>query len=145
MSWSGPDWVQLFGTLCASCILISVSFRFGKFSDIISSNIFSIPFYFSFPSGIPIMHRLACFMLSHRSVILFPCFFIWFSVACPDWVISIILTSTSLIHSSALFILFFIAFSSVCISASEFSIFSWLLLKCSSFFLGNLHTVHIFS
>ena len=64
------------------------------------------------------------------------CFFlIWFSVCCPDWVISIILSSTSLIHSSALFILVFIAFSSVCISTNEFSSFSWLLLIFSSSFL----------
>ena len=49
--------------------------------------------------------------------------------------ISIILSSTSLIRSSALFILVFIALSSVCISASEFSSFSWLLLIFSSSFL----------
>ena len=50
-------------------------------------------------------------------------FSIWFSVCCPDWVISIILCSTSLILSSALFIQVFIAFPSVCISANEFSSF----------------------
>ena len=49
--------------------------------------------------------------------------------------ISIILSSTSLIHSSALFILVFTAFSSVYISANEFSSFSWLLLIFSSSFL----------
>uniref|UniRef100_A0A4X1UK17 Uncharacterized protein n=1 Tax=Sus scrofa TaxID=9823 RepID=A0A4X1UK17_PIG len=81
------------------------------------------------------MRRLACFILSHRSIILLSCFFIWFSVCCPDWVISIILSSTSLIRSSELFILFFIALSSVCISANEFSSFSWLLLILSSSFL----------
>ena len=62
-------------------------------------------------------------------------FSIWFSVCCPDWVISIILSSKSLIHSSALFILLFIALSSVCISANEFYSFSWLLLICSHSFL----------
>ena len=56
------------GAFCSSYILTSVFFRFGKFSDIISSIIFSIPFSFS-SSGIPIMHRLACFILSHRSLI----------------------------------------------------------------------------
>ena len=71
---------NLFGALCASYILKSVSFRFGKFPVIISSNIFSIPLSFSTPSGIPIMLRLAHFILSHRSLILLSCFLIWFSV-----------------------------------------------------------------
>ena len=61
---------NLFGALCVSCILISVSFRFRKFPVIISSNIFSIPLSFSSPSGIPIMPRLAYFILSHRCLIL---------------------------------------------------------------------------
>ena len=126
---------NLFGALCAACILISVCFRFGKFPSIISSNVFSIPFPFSFPSGIPIMCRLAYFILSHRSLILLSCFLIWFSVCSPDWVISVILFSMSLIHCSALFILLFIALSSVCIFANEFSSFSWLLLIFSSSFL----------
>ena len=64
-----------------------------KSFKIISSNIFSIPFSSSSPSEIPIMHRLACFILSYRSLILLSCFFICFSVCCPDWVISIILSS----------------------------------------------------
>ena len=71
---------NLLGTLCASCILISVSFRFGTFSDIVSSNIFSIPFSFSSLSGIPIMHRLGCFTLSHRSLIMLLVFFFFYLV-----------------------------------------------------------------
>ena len=66
---------NLFEALCASYILMSVSFRFGKFSAIISSNMFTMPFSFSSPSGIPIMHRLAHFILSHRSLVLLSCFF----------------------------------------------------------------------
>ena len=66
---------NLFGALYTSCFLILVSFRFRKFSAVISSNIFSIPLSFSSPSVIPIMHRLACFILSHRSLILLLCFF----------------------------------------------------------------------
>ena len=58
-------------------------------------------------------------------LILLSWFFIWFSVCCPDWVISITFSSKSLIHSSALFILLFSAFYSVCVSANEFSNFSW--------------------
>ena len=66
---------NLFEALCASYILMSVSFRFGKFSAIISSSMFSMPFSFSSPSGIPVMHRLAHFILSHRSLVLLSCFF----------------------------------------------------------------------
>ena len=117
------------------CILISVSFRFGKFSTIISSNNFSIPFSFSWPSEIPIIHGLAHYILTHISLYCFHVFS-WFSVYCPDWVISIILSSKSLICSSALFILLFSAFSSVCISANEFSNFSWFLLIFSGSFLN---------
>ena len=49
--------------------------------------------------------------------------------------ISIILSSRSLIHSSALFILLFIAFSSAFISVNEGSNFSWFLFIVSSSFL----------
>ena len=42
-------------------------FRFGKYLVIIYSNTFSITSYVSF-SGIPIRHRLAYFILSHRSL-----------------------------------------------------------------------------
>ena len=65
---------NLFRHLCASCIWVSVFFRFGKFSTTISSNIFSTPF-FSSPFGIMSMHILACFILSHRSFIFLPFFF----------------------------------------------------------------------
>ena len=45
--------------------------------------------------------------------------FFYLSVfCCPDWVINIILSSMSLIHSSALFLLLFITFSSVFILAN---------------------------
>ena len=86
-------------------------------------------------SSIPSMHSLAHFIVSHRSLILLSCFFIQFSVCCPDWVITIILSSKSLIRSSALFILLFSASNSACTSASEFSNVSWLLLLLSSSFL----------
>ena len=42
------------------------SFRFGKFSAIISSKTFSISSSLSSPSGIPIIHRLARLLVSHR-------------------------------------------------------------------------------
>lgn len=49
-------------------------FRFGKFSAIISSNTFWMPFSLSSP-GIPIVHRLECFILSHKSCMLLSFFF----------------------------------------------------------------------
>ena len=82
-------WFNMFGALCASCILILLSFRFGKFSVIISSNTLLIPFSLSSPSGIPIMPRLTCFILSNRSLILLSFGFHlavligWFPLFCP--------------------------------------------------------------
>ena len=73
---------NLFGALCASSILISVSFRSEDFSDIISSNIFLIHFSSS-SSEMPMMHRLTHFMLSHRPLILSSCFFQL--VLCQSW------------------------------------------------------------
>ena len=210
----------MFETICASCIWISIFiFRLVEFSAIISSNTFSIPFALSSPSGIPIMHKLAHFILSqwrrqwHATPVLLPgkshgrrsledcspwgrwgsdtterlhfyfslscigegngnplqrsclenprdggawwaavygvaqsrtrlkqlsnssssilsqrslyCFhfFFWLSICCSDWMISINLSFRSLIHSSALFILLFTAFSSAFVSVNEFLIF----------------------
>ena len=135
MSWCVSVWVHLVWDPLWFLDL-SVSFRFGKFSTIISSNIFSIPFSFSFPSRIPIMNRLAHLILSHKSLMFLSLFFlIWLSVFCPGWVISIILSSKSLIHSSALFILLFNAFNSACNSANGFYIFSKLFHIIYSSFL----------
>ena len=110
---------KFWGALCASSILILVSFRLGTFLAIISSNICTIIFSFSYPSGIPSICRLAYFVLSHSSPILLSCFFHWFSVCYPDWVISIVLSS----KSSALFSLPFSAFNSACILQINFLIF----------------------
>ena len=65
---------NLFGALCDFGRLMSVFVRFAKFSAITSSNVFLISFSFLSPSGIPIMHRLAHFILSHGSLILLSCF-----------------------------------------------------------------------
>ena len=115
---------SLFCAFCDYCILIPVSFSLGKFWDIISSNIFPIHFSFSSASWIAVMHRWTPVMLPHRSLMLLSCVFMWFSACCPDWVISIMLSSMSLIHSSALFTLPFSAFSPVWLSAKDFSNFS---------------------
>ena len=89
---------------------------------------------FPSPSGIPIMYRLANFILSCRSLTLLSLFFIWLFVCCPDWVISIFLSSRSLI-CSALFFLLFTAFSPALVSANEFYSFLWFLFIVSSSFL----------
>ena len=66
------------------------------------------------------MHKLAHFILSYISHMLLSFLFFFFfnlSFCCPDWVISIILSSRSLIPSSVLFSLLFIASRLVFISA----------------------------
>ena len=48
-------------TLCASWTWLTIFFpMLGKFSAIISSNIFSGPFSLSSPSGTPVMQMLVC-------------------------------------------------------------------------------------
>ena len=92
----------LYGTLCTSWTWVTVSFpMLGKFSVIISSNIFSGPFSLSYPSVAPIMQMLVCLMLSHRSLDCPAFFFILFSLFCSVAVISTTLSSSSLICSSA--------------------------------------------
>ena len=87
----------LFGTLCAYCTWVSVSFfRFRKFSAIISPNMFSTNFALS-SSGTPIMRMLVCLMLSHRSLKLSSFFKNLFFF---DWVFSIILSSRLLMRAS---------------------------------------------
>ena len=67
---------NLYGTLCSSWTWVAISFpMLGKFSTIISSNVFSGPFCLSSPSGTPIMQMLLCLMLSQRSLRLFSFFF----------------------------------------------------------------------
>ena len=105
---------------------MTVSFpMLGKFSAIISSNIFSGPFSPSPPSGTRIMRMLVHLMLSQRSLRLSSFLYIPFSLFCSAAVISTILSSGSLVHSSVSVILllipssvFFISvivlFTSVC-------------------------------
>ena len=137
MSWCGSVWIQIVWGLCASCSWIFVSFfRYEKFSAIISPNLFSIPFSFSSTSQIPFMHRLHAF---YYPTDLLYCFHFFFHlVFCLlSWldIISIILSSRSLILSSALFILLFNAFNSAIVFVSEFYNFSHFLLIVSSPFL----------
>ena len=92
----------LHGTLCASWIWLIISFSMlGKFSTIISSKIFSYPFFFSSSSGTPIIQMLVHLTLPQRSLKLSSVLFILFTLFCSSEVISTILSSSSLIHSSA--------------------------------------------
>ena len=99
----------LYGTHCAPRTWLAISFPIlGKFSTIISSNIFSVPFFFSSSSGSPIIRMLVHLMLSQMSLRLSSVLFILFSLFCSAVVISTILSSRSLICSSASVILFLI-------------------------------------
>ena len=87
------------GTLRLLNLTISFS-TLGKFLTIISSKFFSSPLFFS-SSGMPIIQLLVHLVLSQRSLRLSSVLFIPFSSFCSSEVISTILSSSSLIHSSA--------------------------------------------
>ena len=126
----GLFWFILFGTFFASCTWIFVSFfRFHKFSVIIYSNTFHNP-SLSSPSETPIMGMLVHLMLSQRSLKLFSFFKVCFSFYCTDWVISIIPSSRSLMHSSLSLSCY--SFFLVCVFFLKTSFYS------SSFLLINL-------
>ena len=94
------------GTLCTSRILQTVPFPIlGKFSAIITSNIFSSYFSPSSPPETHIMWMLVHLKLSQRSLMLSLFVFILFYLFRYTVVISIILPSRSLISSSASVIL----------------------------------------
>ena len=69
----------LYGTLCTSWTWVAISFpMLGKFLTIISSNIFSFPFFFSSSSGTLIIQMLVHLMLSQMSLRLSSVLFILF-------------------------------------------------------------------
>ena len=99
----------LYRSVCASWTCLTISFPIlRKFSTIISSHIFSVPFFFSSSSGTPIIRMLVHLMLSQWSLRLSSILFILFSLFSSAIVISTILSSSSLIRSSASVILLFI-------------------------------------
>ena len=108
----------LFWTLWVSWIWVATSFPIlGKFSTIISSSIFSWPFFLSSSSGTPMIQILGCLTLSQRSLRLSSLVLILFSFFLFASFVSTILSSTSLILSAASVILllvpssvFFISF-----------------------------------
>ena len=100
---------------------MSVSFtRLGKFSSITSSNNFFCPILSLLPSRTPITQTLICLILSQRSLKLSSIFFlIFFSFCYSDWVISTLLSSRLLIHSSVS-LLYRIFHFSYCIFSYEY-------------------------
>ena len=80
----------------------------GKLSTIISSSIFSWYFFLSSSSGTPMIRMLGHLTLSQRSLELPSFLLVHFSFFLSDSFISTILSSTSLILSSASVILLFV-------------------------------------
>ena len=100
----------LFRTLWLSWTWEIISFPIlGKFSTIISSSIFSWSFFLSSSSEIPMIRMLGRLTLSWRSLRLSSFLLIRFSFSLYDSFISTILSSNSLILSSASVILLFVA------------------------------------
>ena len=100
----------LFGTPWVSWTWVIISFPIlGKFSTIISSRIFSWSFFMSSSSGTPMIRMLGHLTLSWRSLRLSSFLLIHFSFFLSDSFISTILSSTSLILSSASIIQVYVA------------------------------------
>ena len=89
----------LYGTLCASWTWLTISFSMlGKFSTIISSKMFSYPFFFSSSPGTPIIRMLLRLILFQRFLRLSLVIFILFTLFCSSEAISTTLSSSSLIR-----------------------------------------------
>ena len=92
----------LYWTLRASWTWLTISFpMLGRFSTIVSSKKFSVPFFFSSSSETSIAQMLVCLILSQRSLKLSSIIFILFALFCSSATISTILSSSSLFHSYA--------------------------------------------
>ena len=99
----------LYGTLYASWSWVTISFpMLGTFSTIISSNIFSDPFFFLFSFWDPYNLNVGAFILVPEVSETVCNLFILFSLFSSAVVIYTILSSRSLIHSSASVILLLI-------------------------------------
>ena len=80
---------------------LTISFlMLRKFLTIISSKIFSDPFFFSSSSRTPVIQMLVYLILSQSSLRLSSFLFILFPLFCSSAVISNIVSSSLLIHSS---------------------------------------------
>ena len=95
--WVYPVWDSLRLLDLIDCFLFHVGeiFNYNLFKK------FPYPFLFSSSSGTPLIQMLVLLILSQRSLRLSPVLFILSSFFCSSEVISTILSSSSLIHSSA--------------------------------------------
>ena len=101
MSWHVSPWV--YPVWDSLCLLDLIDYFLSHVEEIFNYNLFKkflINFVFFF-FGTPIIQMLVYLILSQRSLKLFSVLFILFTVFCSSEVISIILSSSSLIHSSA--------------------------------------------
>ena len=102
MSWGLSPWVYPVWDSLGFLAWVAISFLIlGKFSPIISSSIFSWPFFLSSSSGTPMIRMLGRLTLSQRSLRLSSFILILFSFFLYVSFISTILSSISLILSSA--------------------------------------------
>ena len=93
MSWCISSWVYpVWDSLHFLDLIDSFLSRIGKISTIISSIIFSCPFFFSSSSGTPIIRMLVHLILSQRSLRLSSIFCILFRLFCYSYVL--LLTSS---------------------------------------------------
>ena len=102
MSWCISPGFILYGTLLGYWTWVAISSpMLGMLLTIISSNIFSHPFFLSTSSETPIIQMLVHLMLSQQSLRLYLFLFIMFSLLFSVSVISTLLSLSSLIYSSA--------------------------------------------
>ena len=102
MSWHVSPWVYpIWDSLCPLDLIDYFLFHVGEIFTIISSKIFTDLFFFSSSSGTPIIQILVHLIWSQRSLGLPSVLFTLFTLFCSSEVISTILSSSSLIHSSA--------------------------------------------
>ena len=127
MSWAFHLEFILFGTRWVSWTWVIISFLIlGKFSTIISSSIFSRSFFLSSSSGTPRIWMLGCLILFWRSLRLSSFLLIHFYFFLSDSFIYSILSSTSLILSSASIIKLFVASRVFLISFIALFVIYWL-------------------
>ena len=132
--WAYPVWDSLH--LLRLDRLISFS-MLGKFSTIISSKIFSYPFFFSSSSGTPIIQMLVRLMLSQRSLKPSSVLLILFTLFCSSEVISTISSLSSLICSYASDILLLIPSRIFLISVIVWFVSAYLFFNSSTSLLTD--------
>ena len=102
MSWHVSPWV--YPAWDFLCLLDLIDYFLFHVGEIFNYNLFKnflIPFLFLFCFWDPIIQMLACLIWSQRCLRLSSALFILFTLFCSSEVISTILSSSSLIRSSA--------------------------------------------